>query len=215
MKGETKPHDMRIEVPELQGRGILWKRTQVDLEEVNGKLPVDVVELVKIFRFIGIIRADLFQAVAVIRAVLIDAFVNDEELPAFDRHQGITTEGTAENHVSFDGIGIREETVTADLAEELTFIAVVLVEVDHRGTAARTADVLRDIAGRTTNDGCKFLAIFPTIVPKEIFPLPVLRSGTDITDDWRLIHPEFLVFRRMGIIEGPLLKRDISADKRD
>ena len=115
----------------------------------------------------------------------------------------------------FDRIGIGEETVIADLAKELTFIAVVFVEVDHRGTATRTTDVLRDVAGGTTLNGFKFFVVAPAIVLEEIFPLPVLWSGTDVAKDRRFIYPILLVFGRMGIIERPLLKRDISADKRD
>ena len=116
----------------------------------------------------------------------------------------------------YDCLGeIGEETVIADLAKELTFIAVVFVEVDHRGTATRTTDVLRDVAGGTTLNGFKFFVVAPAIVLEEIFPLPVLWSGTDVAKDRRFIYPILLVYGRMGIIERPLLKRDISADKRE
>ena len=90
--------------------------------------------------------------------------MNDEELPALDRNEGVAAEGTAEDHVLFDRIGIGKETVAADLAEKLTFIAVVFVEVDHGSAAARTADILRNVAGLTTVDRLKILAILPAVV---------------------------------------------------
>ena len=35
----------------------------------------------------------------------------------------------------------------------------------------------------------------------------------DDLDFWKFVHFELLIFWRMGIIESPLLKRDISANK--
>ena len=36
-----------------------------------------------------------------------------------------------------------------------------------------------------------------------------------VNDLWELIHLELLVLGRMGIVESPLLERDISADEVD
>ena len=90
--------------------------------------------------------------------------MNDEELPAFDRDEGIAAERTAEDHVFFDRIGVSKETVTTDLAEELAFITVVLVKVDHGSTASGTADVFRDVAVFTASDRFEFFAVLPPIV---------------------------------------------------
>ena len=46
----------------------------------------------------------------------------------------------------------------------------------------------------------------------EILPIPVLVMVDDL---WQLVHLELLILGGMGIVEGPLLKRDISADKVD
>jgi len=158
---------------------------------------------------------DLVETVKIVGTLLVHALVNDEELAVLDRNKGIATERTAEGHVLFDRIGISKETVTTDLAEELAFITVVLVKVDHGSAAAGTADILRDVTGGAAFDGRKLFAILPTVVSKEILPLPILRSRTDIAEDRRFVYAVFLVFRRMRIIEGPLLEWDISADKRD
>lgn len=141
--------------------------------------------------------------------------MDDEELSVLDRDKSVAAERTAKDHVLFDRIGIGKESVATDLAEELTFVAVVLVEEDHGSATARTADVLRNITSLTTLDRRKFFAVLPAVVLEEILPLPVLWSGTDVAKDGRLIHSVLLVFGRMRIIESPLLERDISADKRD
>ena len=44
----------------------------------------------------------------------------------------------------------------------------------------------------------------------EVFPVPVLLIGYDFG---KFINLKLLVLWRMGIIESPLLKRDISTDK--
>ena len=103
-------------------------------------------------------------AIGVVGTLLVHAFVNDEELTALDRNKGVAAEGTAEDHVLFYRVGIGKETVTTDLAEKLTFVAVVFVEVDHGSAAARTADILRNVAGLTTVDRLKILAILPAVV---------------------------------------------------
>ena len=53
------------------------------------------------------------------------------------------------------------------------------------------------------------LVIFPLIVFKEKLPILFDKSF----DNRKFIHFEFLIFGRMGIIESPLFKGDISADK--
>ena len=140
---------------------------------------------------------------------------NDEELAALDRNKGVAAEGTAEDHVLFYRVGIGKETVTTDLAEELAFITVVLVKVDHGSAASGTADIFRNVTGLTALDRLKIIAILPAVVLQKVLPIPVLWSGSHVTKDWRFVHSVFLILRRVGIIEGPLSEWDISADKRD
>ncbi len=164
MHGQAQSHDVGVEGPELQGRGVIRKGTQIDLKEVDSEFPVDVVEFIEIPGLVRIIRMDLLETVEVVGTLLVHAFVNDEELTALDRNKGVAAEGTAEDHVLFYRVGIGKETVTTDLAEKLTFVAVVFVEVDHGSAAARTADILRNVAGLTTVDRLKILAILPAVV---------------------------------------------------
>ena len=48
MHGQAQSHDVGVEGPELQGRGVIRKGTQIDLKEVDSEFPVDVVEFIEI-----------------------------------------------------------------------------------------------------------------------------------------------------------------------
>ena len=117
--------------------------------------------------------------------------------------------------MAFYGIGIRKEGIATDFAEELAFTAIVLIKINHRRAASGTADIFRDITLVMPADRFKLFAIPQAVVFQKVFPVPALRGGTDIADERRFIDAELLVFRGAGIVEGPLFKRDISADKRD
>ena len=77
--------------------------------------------------------------------------------------------------------------LSADFTLVLAIAAVVIIEIVMRGTAER----------------------FPEIVFKK--ELPVLLNGR--LDNREMVGGKFVVFRGVGIIEGPLLERDISADE--
>ena len=47
-------------------------------------------------------------------------------------------------------------------------------------------------------------------VRDEETPVPFMMDDLDF---WKLVHSKFLIVWRMGIIESPLLERDISADQ--
>jgi len=106
----------------------------------------------------------------------------------------------------------RGEPGGTDLAEELAFGAVVLVEEGFWGTAARAGAGIRDIALGTAADRADFLTVTRFKVRDEFFIGPVL---PEVRDERKLINFELLIFGRMGIIKSLLLERDISADKVD
>ena len=126
MHGETQSHDVRVEVPEAQRGGILRKGAQINLKEIDGKFPIQVMELVLVL-FGAFIFRNFLQTIKVVGALWVHTFVNDEELSVFDGHQGVSTEGAAKDHVAINGIGIGKEGIAADLAEELSFRTVILV----------------------------------------------------------------------------------------
>ena len=70
----------------------------------------------------------------------------------------------------------------------------------------------RDIAFGTAADRFNSLTITLGIVTVEILPVPIL---VIVDDPWKLINLELLILGGMGIIEGPLFKRNKSTDKVD
>ena len=106
----------------------------------------------------------------------------------------------------------RGESGIAYLAEDLAFGSVVPVEVWHGCVTARAGAVLRDIAFRAAPDGADLLAIAFFVVRDKFFISPVL---PEVSDQRKLVDLELLVFGGMGIIKGPLLEWNVSADKHD
>ena len=87
--------------------------------------------------------------------------------------------------------------------------AVILVEIRFWSIAARAGAFIVDITCGTTADRFDFFAILPFKLRDVIFVIPFFV----INDLRKLINFELLIFWRMGIIESPLLERDISTDK--
>ena len=81
-----------------------------------------------------------------------------------------------------------------------------------RCIAGRAGTFFRDIAFRAAADRLDRFSVLPGIVLVEIHPVPLLVM---VDDPGELIHLELLVLGRMGIVESPLLERDISADEVD
>ena len=104
----------------------------------------------------------------------------------------------------------RRKSGRADLTEKLSFRAIVFVQEGLRCIAAGAGAVIRDVTLRTAADGTYLLAITFFEVRDQFLVSPVL---SEVGDKGKFINFELLVFRRVGIIESPLLKRNISADK--
>ena len=107
---------------------------------------------------------------------------------------------------------IRREACSADLTQQLADFTVVAVQIRLRSFAGRTGAFLWDIAIRPALYRSDRFSVFPCVVTVEILPVPVLVMVDDL---WQLIHLKLLILGGMGIVEGPLLERDISADKVD
>jgi hypothetical protein len=81
-----------------------------------------------------------------------------------------------------------------------------------RGIAAWACAGLRDIAFRPAADRTDLLPITFFVVRDQFLVSPVL---PEVSDEGKLINFELLVFWRMGIIESPLPKGNVFADKAD
>ena len=95
---------------------------------------------------------------------------------------------------------------------QLSGFSVIAVKIRLWGTAGRTGAVFRDVAYLTSGDGFYLNTVPALKVRNQETPVPLM---LDELDFWKFIHFKFLIFGRMGIIESPLLKGDISADEVD
>ena len=136
--------------------------------------------------------------------------MDDEVLPVFLTNQRMGAVRTLEGKGFGETVLIWRKEGSADLAHQLAGFAVVTVQVRLRRFAGGAGAMLRDIALRAAADRLNGFSVFPRVVAIEILPVPILVM---VDDPGKLVHLEFLIPGGMGIIKGPLLKRDISADK--
>lgn len=87
---------------------------------------------------------------------------------------------------------------------------VITIKIRLWGTAGRAGAVLGDVTFFAAGDRF-YLNMVPVFkVREEETPVPFMMDDLDF---WKLVHSKFLIVWRMGIIESPLLERNISADK--
>ena len=154
---------------------------------------------------------NLFEVVQVVRALGIDTFMNDEVLPVLFGDEGIAAVWTAQ----LDGretAFVRGEAGITDFAQELSFGAIIPVEKEPGSVAAWTGTGIRDVTLGSTSDRTNLFTITFFVVRDEFFVSPVL---SEIRDQWEFINFELLILWGMGIIESPLPKWNVSADKVD
>ena len=101
------------------------------------------------------------------------------------------------------------KSLSANFALILAIAAVVIVDVMMRSPTKRTYDVFGNGSPITALNRFNRLSVLPLIIFEKELPI-LFDEGFD---DRKLINLEFLILWRVGIIESPLLERDISADK--
>ena len=104
-------------------------------------------QLIQVFRLIRVVRVYFLKAVKVIGAFLIDAFMYYKEFPVFYCNKCIAAEWAAQYHAAPSGIVVREKRFATYFAQELSFTAVVFIEVDNRSATARAVYAVRNITG--------------------------------------------------------------------
>ena len=133
-----------------------------------------------------------------------------ELLTVFDRLQGMAAIGTLELKGSRYVLAV-DEGLATDLAFELSTAPRIIVEVLMRSCTKWAYGIFRNGAGLTVL-GFDWFNGFAVTEPVVLIPeLPVLFD--ERPNDRQLIGEEFLVFWAEYVIVGPLLKRDVSADK--
>ena len=198
MKGQAQGHNVGVVFGEVERGSILREGRQIHFEEVDIKLPVDVVELVSVL-LQGMFLIDLPEILEVVGALVVDTLVDTETGPVLDRDQSVATVGA----LVFDRLGMDtaiNEGSAADLALVLTMTAVVVIEIVMGSTADRADFVLRNSVAAPAADRAELLAILVFIVSDQEFPV----LFEEWENMWKPVDLEFLVFRRLGIIMDPL-----------
>lgn len=153
----------------------------------------------------------LFEVVEIVRAFGIDTLMNDKVPAVFLGHQSVPAMRTAQFHRGKAAF-IGRESCIADLTEELSLRTVIFVQKELWCITAGTAAGVRNITFRAAADRADLLAIALFVVRDELLISPVL---VEIGNQREFINLELLVLWGMGIIKGPLLKGDISANEVD
>lgn len=145
MHGKAQGHDVCIMFGELQGGSVLWQGVQVHAEEIHGKFPVEVMELIFIFAIILIqmFLVNLREVMQIEGALGIDAFVDAEELPVLFGDKGVSAVRAYEADRRGDNLP-SDECLATDLALVLPVAAVVIIERVVRGTAERADGIFGD-----------------------------------------------------------------------
>ncbi len=94
MQSQADSHDIGVILTEAEGRCVFRKALEGHFEEVDIKLPVNVMEFI-VTPAIGRIRIHLFQVVFVKGAVPVDAFPKDKKLSVFGRNKRMSAERAA------------------------------------------------------------------------------------------------------------------------
>lgn len=194
----------------LQGGGVLWQGVQVHAEEIHGELPVEVMEFVFIYAMflIQMFFINPGKVMQIEGALGIDTFVQAKEFPVLFRDEGVSAVRADEADRRGDTLP-RDECLATDLAQILSVATIVIIEIMMRGTTEGADNIFRDRLPVTALDRSDGFAILPEKVFEE--ELPVLFD--EGLDDGEPVSGKLLVFGGVGIIESPLLERNISADE--
>ena len=162
--------------------------------------------------FITIREAILKQLFSrqVVWALLVNALVDAEDGTFFNDNQSMATVRTFEDN-GFVVVFAGNEDARADGTLELTFSPIVVIEVFMSGTTARAYCSDRNVSFGVLTESDRFNELTITFmeVLDEFFIIVLFLFD----DDWWLVYFKFLILRRVGVIEGPLLERYIFADK--
>lgn len=203
---------MGIVPAEFQGRSVLGQGIQIHAEKIYRELTVDVVELMFVFpvRFFEVFLIYIFQVMEIVGAFRVHAFVDNEVFALLLRRKGMPTVRAQQTKRSSHEVA-GGECLPAYLALILAFAAIIIVDEVMGSTAERTNDIFRNGSAISSLHRLYGFSVAPKVVFEEKLPV-LFDKGFDTR---QFIDFELLIFGRMGILIGPLLKRDISADKVD
>jgi len=208
--GKAQPHDVGIVFLIFERSCPLWELIEIHVKEIHGELTVKVTEFIlPVFRLRKVFRK-LFKIPFVVGTVVVDAFMDTEMFPVFDRLEDMA----AVRALKFkwcSHLFTIDKGLAADLALKLATAASIIVDVLMWCATERTYGIQGDITGFAflRLDWFYSLAIAEAVV--FIPELPVLFD--ERFDNGQFIGKEFLVFGAVELVIGPLFERDVSADK--
>jgi len=169
------------------------------------------VEFILVFAvvFLKVFFINFLQVMQIVRTFRINTFMDDKVLTVFLWNQSIATVRTPQLHRGEPAV-LHGKFCITDLTEDLPFGTIVFIEEGFGSITARAGTVIGDVALRPAADRADFLTITFFVVGNEVFVVPVL---AEVGDQRELINLKFLILGRVGIIKGPLLQRNISANK--
>ena len=137
---------MGVKLAEFQGRGIFREGVQIHAEEIHQEFAVDIVEFIFIFAMIlrKVLFIHLLKVMEIIGALGVDAFVDNKVFAVFLMDKGMPAVRAAQAEGRETVAFLGRETGVTDLTEELSFTAVVLVEVNGRSLASGTGAIFGD-----------------------------------------------------------------------
>ena len=118
--------------------------------------------------------------------------------------------GTSQGELLSEAVFVRGKVCIAYLAFQLSGLAVITVKIRLWGAAGGAGAVLRNVTFFAAGDRFYLNIVAAFKVRDEETPVPFMMDDLDF---WKLVHSKFLIVWRMGIIESPLLERNISADQ--
>ena len=160
-------------------------------------------------RLLEMFRIHFFKVVEIVRAFRVHTLMQDKKLPVLFGNESVPTVRTAQLYRR-EAVILLGKLRVADLAGELTFGSVVLVEILLWSLTTGTGTVIGDVTFGPPFDGTDLLFVTFFKVRDQFLISPVL---TEIGDQREFINLVFLVFRGMGVIKRPLFEWDESADK--
>ena len=182
---------MGVVLAELQGGGVLWQRGHVHLEKIDGKLSVNVMQLVLVPIFLRCSLWNLFQIVLVIRAFRIDTLVNHKAGTVFFADKRMPAIRALQLQRSCPVTGNKQ--LAADFAQTFSSATVVVVDVICGRMTTQKDDVFPNPTCFPSFDGLLLFPVFPLVIFLQKLPVNLFVPF----DDRQSVYLELLIFRRL------------------
>lgn len=126
-----------------------------------------------------VLLINLFEVVEIVRTFRIYTLMDNKVFAIFYVRKSIATVRTTQSIRLGKAIFRRREVCVADFAPDLSFLAIVTVDIRLRGIAGWTFTILRDITFFTTGDWLNLFVVLEFKVWDQELPVPVIVMDRD------------------------------------